>query len=198
MSAPPEVPVQAQGPALSYPGVGSPLGYQPYPVIGPAYPLPAAPTDQDLMQKQLPPLSGSYYTGELLAPQVPLTERQQTERDLAELEASYSGWIGGTGSARYRSGTVGYDRLTDVETSFEASYVAGNAVRFSIVPKAVFLNSGQLNVGNYTGVTGSPVFGTYNTAVAGQQPHRAVCEWCGRRTSGHREELRCGDRIHAV
>ena len=27
---------------MSYPGVGgSPLGYQPYPEIGPAYPLPA-------------------------------------------------------------------------------------------------------------------------------------------------------------
>jgi len=178
-SAPPEVPVQAQGPALSYPGVGSPLGYQPYPVIGPAYPLPAAPTDQDLIQKQLPPLRGSYYTGEVLAPQVPLTERQQTERDLAALEASYSGWIGGTGSARYRSGTVGYDRLTDVETSFEASYVAGNAVRFSVVPKAVFLNSGQLNVGNYTGVTGSPVIGTFNTAIAINNPNEQFANGVG-------------------
>jgi tetratricopeptide (TPR) repeat protein len=162
--------VAPQGPALSYPGVGSPRGYQPYPVIGPAYPLPAAPTDQDLIEKQLPPLRGPYYTGEVLAPQVPLTERQQTERDLAELEASYSGWVGGTGSARYRSGTVGYDRLTDLETTFEASYVAGNAVRFSIVPKAVFLNSGQLSVANYTGVTGSPVIGTFNTAVAANNP----------------------------
>jgi hypothetical protein len=168
-----------QGPALSYPGVGSPLGYQPYPVIGPAYPLPAAPSDQDLIQKELPPLRGPYYTGEVLAPQVPLTERQQTERDLAELEASYSGWVGGTGSVRYRSGTPGYDRLTDLETTFEASYVAGNAVRFSIVPKAVFLNSGQFNVGNYTGVTGSPVIGTFNTAIAVNNPNEQFANGIG-------------------
>ena len=177
-SAPGPVPANTpQEPAMSYPGVGSPLGYQPYPVIGPAYPLPPAPSDQDLIDRQLPPLRGSYYTGEM--PQVPLTERQQTERDLAQLEASYSGWIGGTASARYRSGVIGYDRLTDLETSFEASYVAGNAVRFSVIPKAVFLNSGQLNVGNYTGVTGSPVIGTFNTAVAVNNPSEQFANGIG-------------------
>jgi tetratricopeptide (TPR) repeat protein len=177
--APAPVQVETRGPALSYPGVGSALGYQPYPVIGPAYPLPSAPTDQDLMQKQLPPLRGAYYTGEMPGPQVPLTERQQAERDLAELEASYSGWIGGTGSARYRSGTVGYDRLTDVETTFEASSVAGNSVRFSVVPKAVFLNSGQFDVGNYTGVTGSPVIGTFNSGVAVNNPSEQFANGVG-------------------
>lgn len=183
-SAPARIPASApaaafEEPAMSYPGVGSQLGYQPYPVIGPAYPLPPAPSDEDLMQQQLPPLRGPYYTGALRAPQVPLTERQQAERDLAQLEASYSGWIGGTASARYRSGTVGYDRLTDLETSFEASYVAGNAVRFSVVPKAVFLNSGQLSVGNYTGVTGSPVIGTFNTAVAVNNPNQQFANGIG-------------------
>ena len=162
-------PPAERAPTLSYPGVGSPLGYQPYPVVGPAYPLGSAPTDYDLVQKDLPPLRGNYYTGEL-APQVPLTERQRTERDLESLEASYSGWVGGTGSARYRSGTVGYDRLTDLETTFEASFTASNNVRFSIVPKAVFLNSGQLSVTNYTGVTGSPVLGSLNTATATYSP----------------------------
>ena len=160
----------APSPVLSYPGVGSTLGYQPYPVIGPAYPLPAAPSDYDLVQKQVPPLRGAYYTGPVLAPQVPLTERQQAERDLAILEASYSGWVGGTGSARYRSGVIGYDRLTDLETSFEASYVAGNNVRFSVIPKAVFLNSGQLSTTNYSQIAGSPVLGTLNTATAVNNP----------------------------
>jgi tetratricopeptide (TPR) repeat protein len=163
-AAPAPARTQSAGPALSYPGVASPLGYQPYPTIGPAHPLPAAPTDLDLMQKQLPPLRGPYYTGEMPATQLPLTERQQAEHDLAELEGSYSGWLGGTGGVRYRSGTPGYDRMTDLEATFEASYVAGNSVRFSIVPKAVFLNSGQLNIANYTNVTGSPVLGTLNTA----------------------------------
>jgi tetratricopeptide (TPR) repeat protein len=169
-AAEPSAPAPVAGPALSYPGVGSPLGYQPYPVIGPAYPLPAAPTDQDLIDKSVPPLRGNYYTGEVLPSNIPLTERQQTERDLQALEASYSGWVGGTGSARYRSGTVGYDRLTDLETSFEASYTANNNVRFTIVPKAVFLNSGQLDLGNFSGVTGSPVLGSLNTATAAFAP----------------------------
>jgi tetratricopeptide (TPR) repeat protein len=165
------VPASVQSyPALSYPGVGSTLGYQPYPVIGPAYPLPAAPTDQDLIQKQVPPLRGQYYTGQVATPNVPLTERQQAERDLAALEASYSGWVGGTGGVRYRSGTPGYDRMTDLEATFEASAVVGNSIRFSVVPKAVFLNSGQLNVANFTGVTGSPIIGTYNTATAANNP----------------------------
>lgn len=177
--APAPIQATAPGPAMSYPGVGSPLGYQPYPTIGAAYPLPPAPTDQDLIDRQLPPLRGPYYTGEILAPQVPLTERQQTERDLEALEASYSGWVGGTASARYRSGTPGYDRLTDLETTAEASYVVGNAVRFTIVPQAVFLNSGQLNVANYTGVTGSPVIGTFNTANAINNPSEQFASGIG-------------------
>ena len=163
-------PAPASAPSLSYPGVGSPLGYQPYPTIGAAFPLPAAPTDQDLIDRHLPPLRGNYYTGETLPSTMPLSERQQTERDLAALEASYSGWIGGTGSARYRSGVIGYDRLTDLETNVEASYVAGNNIRFTVVPKAVFLNSGTLNVANYTGITGSPVLGTLNSATSTVSP----------------------------
>jgi tetratricopeptide (TPR) repeat protein len=154
----PPPPVQS---GLSYPGVGTPLTYQPYPTIGPAYPLGPAPTDQDLMAQHLPPLRGNYYTGAILAPQVPLTPRQITERDVAQLEASYSGWIGGTASARYRSGTAGLDSLTDLESTVEASATIGNSVRLSIIPRAVFLNNGTLNVGNYAGLTsGVPVLGT--------------------------------------
>jgi hypothetical protein len=74
----------------------------------------------------------------------PLTEREQAELDLATLEASYSGWVGGTASVRFRTGTAGVNRLFDYEAPFEASIVAAKAVRFSVIPKAVFLNSGQL------------------------------------------------------
>ena len=178
-AAPAPAPPVDRAPTLSYPGVGSPLGYQPYPVVGPAYPLPAAPTDQDLVDKQLPPLRGNYYTGQMLSSNVPLTERQQAERDLASLEASYSGWAGGTSSARYRSGTVGYDRMTDLEVTAEASFVAANKVRFSIIPKAVFLNSGTLNLGNFTGVAGSPVLGTLNTATAVATPSQQFANGVG-------------------
>jgi hypothetical protein len=149
---------------MSYPGVGQTLGYQPYPSVGAAFPLGPAPTDEDLRALHLPPLRGPYYTGQpLLLPAPPLTERQQTERDLATLEASYSGWIGGTAAARYRSGTAGLDRLTDLEGSVEASATISNNVRLTIVPKAVFLNSGTLDTTQYQGLTGGgvPVIGTF-------------------------------------
>jgi hypothetical protein len=153
---------------LSYPGVGTPLGAQPYPSVGEPYPLGPAPTDYDLQQRNLPPLRGNYYTGELLAPQVPLTERQRAERDLAVLEASYSGWLGGTASARYRSGIAGLNRLTDLTSTIEASATIGNGVRLTVVPKAVFLNSGTLDTSQYTGLVGGsvPVLGTLNASAA--------------------------------
>jgi len=157
--APAPQPVQ---PGLSYPGVGQGLSYQPYPNAGPAYPLGAAPTDQDLMAQHLPPLRGGYGNNDVL-PQVALTPRQQTERDLEVLEASYSGWIGGTASARYRSGTPGIDRLTDLESNVEASVTLANSVRLTVVPKFVFLNSGTLDTANYQGLAGGsvPVLGTF-------------------------------------
>ena len=168
-SAAAAAPAPAAAPAyqgLSYPGVGQALTYQPYPLIGPAYPLGEAPTDADLIDQRLPPLRGPYYTGNLRAPEPPLTERQQAERDLAQLEGAYSGWVGGTGSARYRSGTVGLDRLTDLEASFEASVTLGNALRLSVIPTAVFLNSGQLNTA--TSLNPNPLLGTLvgNAAVS--------------------------------
>ena len=163
-------------PGLSYPGIGAGLGYQPYPLIGPAYPLSAAPTDSDLMAQHLPPLRGpSLLGGELLQPPPVLTPRQQTERDLQTLEASYSGWAGGTASARYRSGTAGLDSLTDLEATVEASATVGNNVRFTIVPRTVFLNSGTLNIANYAGVTsGVPVLGTLPANTTNQPSQQSV------------------------
>ena len=158
------VPAPAPAPAsgLTYPEVGQPLTYQPYPQTGPAYPLGPAPTDADLVAQHVPALRGNNYTGTLLAPQVALTQRQQAERDLESLELSYSGWLGGTASARYRSGTVGLDRLTDLETTVEASVTLANRLRLSVVPRAVFLNSGVLNVGAYAGATTNvPVLGSF-------------------------------------
>ncbi len=161
-----KAPAQPAEQGLSYPGVGQALTYQPYPQIGPAYPLGDAPSDADLMDQRLPPLRGPYYTGNVRAPEPPLTERQQAERDLAQLEGAYSGWLGGTGSARYRSGTVGVDRLTDLEATFEASATIGNHVRLTVVPRAVFLNSGQLNTA--TSLNPNPLLGTLvgNAAVS--------------------------------
>ena len=108
-------------------------------------------------------------------PNIPLTERQQTERDLAMLDASYSGWLGGTGSARYRSGTPGIDRLTDLEAVVEASATLGNSVRVTIVPRTVFLNNGTLNVGDFAGLTTNvPVIGTFQANAANAPAQQSV------------------------
>ena len=150
----------ADQPGMLYPGVAQPLQYQPYPTIGSAVPLGAAPTDAELVARMLPPLRGGYDpTGRASAP--PLNPREQTELDLATLESSYSAWIGGTGYARYRSGTVGFDRLTDLEASFEASVVAAKNVRFSVVAKPVFLSNGLVDSATLQASTGIiPVLGT--------------------------------------
>ncbi|MHB8888343.1 MAG: cellulose synthase subunit BcsC-related outer membrane protein [Acidobacteriaceae bacterium] len=118
-------------------------GYQSYPPAPTAqsYPLGTAPSDSDLMQRNLPPLRGPYNPN-AAREAVQLSPRAQTEHDLATLEASYSGWLGGTGIARYRSGTPGFDRLIDLEAPFEASVVLGKAARLTVIPRAVFLNSG--------------------------------------------------------
>ena len=144
---------------LIYPSVPQPLGYQPYPPAAAPFELPTAPTDADLVAKQVPPLRNNYSVLAPTEPGLPLSERAQTERDLAALEAAYSGWIGGTGIGRYRSGRSGLDRLTDLEASFEASGVIGHSVRATIVPTAVFLSNGTANMADYTG-SGS-VLGTY-------------------------------------
>ena len=157
---------------MIYPGVAQPLTYQPYPVVGPAAAQGVPPTDAELVARLVPPLGGGY---DPLAKPVgpPLTAREQTELDLATLEASYSAWVGGTGYARYRSGTVGFDRLTDFEASFEASVVAAKKARFTVVAKPVFLSNGTVDTATLSASTGIiPVLGTLPgnaTATPAQQ-----------------------------
>ena len=189
---PAPAPTQPAFTGLSYPGVGQPLTYQPYPFIGPAYPLGAPPTDADLMARRLPPLRGGYNTTEL-PPAIVLTPRQQAERDLATLESSYSGWLGGTVSARYRSGTVGLDRLTDLEATFEASQTLSNNIRLTIVPRAVFLNSGTIDLTQYTGLT------TNQVPVLGTLPLNTVNQPAQQNTSGVGGEFQiAGNRFAAA
>ncbi len=145
---------------LSYPSVAQPLGSQSYPVIGPPAPVGTPPTDAELAAKNVPPLRGSYDPSGGTVPTGNNSQREQNERDLASLEASYSGWIGGTGSARYRSGTVGFDRLVDIEAPIEASAVLGKSLRVTVVPRPVFLNSGAIDPTSFTGATTVPVLGS--------------------------------------
>ena len=157
---------------MTYPGVAQPLSYQPYPVIGAPVAQGVPPTDAELVARLVPPLRGGYDPGGK-GVQPPLTAREQTELELATLESSYSAWIGGTGFARYRSGTVGFDRLTDLEASFEASVVAAKSARFTVVAKPVFLSNGVIDTATLSASTGIiPVLGTLPgnaTATPAQQ-----------------------------
>lgn len=157
---PPPVNAGSTLPALNYPGVGQPLDSQPYPALGPAVPGGTPPTDAELAAKNVPPLRGSY-DSRAIVPGQQLSQRAQTEIELATMEASYSGWIGGTGIARYRSGTSGFDRLVDIEAPFEASAVLGKTLRVTVVPRPVFLNSGSVDNTLYQNpTTAVPVLGT--------------------------------------
>ncbi len=149
---------QPQAPPLNYPPAPYQLSPQPYPQVGQPYPLGTPPSDPELMQHNIPPLRGSYNPNLDYQNSQQLSERDQAELDLATLEASYSGWLGGTGIGRYRSGTPGLDRMTDFEVPFEFSFVLSKTVRFSIIPRVVFLNAGNPASANYSG---SPEYNNY-------------------------------------
>jgi tetratricopeptide (TPR) repeat protein len=159
-------------PAPSYPNVAPPLSSPESPILPASAPQGVPPTDADLVAKSVPPLRGSYDPNAPASAGPPLSQRQQTELELSALEGSYSGWIGGTGIARYRSGIQGFDRLTDLEAPFEASATLGKAVRATVVAVPVFLNSGTVDPTIFQGYTGViPVLGTLpgNAAVAPPQ-----------------------------
>jgi tetratricopeptide (TPR) repeat protein len=169
-AAAPAPPKPTSAPPISYPNVRQPLGDSGYPTL---VPLPGGnpPTDADLMAKSLPPLRGSYDPA--IVPRGPESQREKTELELAAIEASYSGWVGGTGYGRYRSGSPGFDRLTDLEAPFEASAVLGKSVRLTVVPRAVFLNSGSVDTARYQNQSSGviPILGTLpgNALVTPQQ-----------------------------
>ncbi len=140
-------------PPVFYPGVPTALNAEPYPDLPPYNSNGQPPTDGELVARNVPPLRGSYALADPnlgAAGGPPLTERQQTELDLAQLDASSSGWVGGSGFVRTRSGEPGIDRLYAFEIPVEATFVTGTTARFSVVPRAVFLNSGTINPARYT------------------------------------------------
>jgi hypothetical protein len=142
---------------MTYPNVAQPLQGGAYPPLGPDASVGVPPSDADLAAKNVPPLRGNY----AVVPGPPLSQRAQTELELAALEGSYSGWVGGTGYGRFRSGTAGFDRLSDIEAPFEASAVMGKSVRLTVVPRPVFLSSGTINTTFFQNSTGTiPILGT--------------------------------------
>lgn len=102
---------------------------------------PPSVSDEDLAQRNLPPLRGPWVRVQRQPRQ--LSPREEMELALRSLESSYSPWIGGTGIGNFRSGNLGYDRLSALEAPFEASVPWGYNARLTVVAKPVFLNSGQ-------------------------------------------------------
>ena len=117
------------------------------PVEVPAEPEPATTgaglTDQELMQRNLPPLRGPWIRIQREAQ--PLSPREEAEMQLRSIESGYSGWLGAAGIVNYRAGTPGYDQLANLEAPFEASAPLGYNARVALVVKPVFLDSGQAN-----------------------------------------------------
>ncbi len=98
-------------------------------------------SDQELEQRNLPPLRGPWVRMKRDAN--PVNPRDEAEMQLRSIESSYSGWIAGTGLINYRTGNLGYDHLAALESPFEASMPLGYNARLSIIAKPVFLDSGQ-------------------------------------------------------
>ncbi|HEV2618473.1 MAG TPA: cellulose synthase subunit BcsC-related outer membrane protein, partial [Acidobacteriaceae bacterium] len=135
-----------------------------------ASPQPAAhsvPANAEVRANPVPPPEGMYSSQ---APMPPI-QRQQAEDELAALEGSYSGWLGGTGIARYRNGTAGLDRLYDLESPAEASLVVSRKVRITAIAEPVFLNSGTLNPADFSGVN-VPYLGTLALDAANLPPRQ--------------------------
>ncbi len=104
-------------------------------------------TDQELEQRNLPPLRGPWVRVQRGAN--PLSPRDEAELQLRAIESGYSGWLGGSSLLNYRSGDPGFGQLAAIEAPFEASAPLGYHARLVVVARPVFLDSGQAT-GNAT------------------------------------------------
>ena len=115
-------------------------------------------TDQELQERNLPPLRGPWVRTQRQAE--PMSPRDEAEMQLRGIEASYSPWFGGNGLINYRTGALGYDHLAALEAPFEMSMPMGYNGRFTIIAKPVFLDSGQADGTSVITVQESPSTGT--------------------------------------
>ncbi|HVU46671.1 MAG TPA: cellulose synthase subunit BcsC-related outer membrane protein [Terracidiphilus sp.] len=147
--APAAAPAQTLGnmPALNTQPMSTPAATAPAPppVETQAQTAPASNgrglSDEQLEQQNLPPLRGPWVRVQRQS--APPNPREQVEMQLRAIESGYSGWMGGTGYLNYRSGALGYDHLSALESPFEASAPLGAQARITVVAKPVFLDSGQ-------------------------------------------------------
>ena len=123
----------------------------------------AGATDQELEQRNLPPLRGPWVRTQRQPN--PLSPRDLAEQQLHAIESSYSGWLGGTALLNYRSGAPGFNQLAAIEAPFEVSAPMGFHARIAAVAKPVFLDSGQADGNATISVLTSTVSGTVLTAI---------------------------------
>jgi len=115
-------------------------------------------TDQELQERNLPPLRGPWVRTQRQAE--PMSPRDEAEMQLRGIEASYSPYFGGNGLINYRTGALGYDHLAALEAPFEVSMPMGYDARLTIIAKPVFLDSGQADGTSVITVQESPSTGT--------------------------------------
>jgi tetratricopeptide (TPR) repeat protein len=120
-------------------------------------------TDQELEERNLPPLRGPWVRTQRQAPA--LSPRDQAEMQLQAIESSYSGWLGGSTVLNHRSGNPGFDQLNDVESPFEASAPIGYHGRITLIAKPVFLDSGQADGNAISSVQESTISGSSLTTI---------------------------------
>ena len=99
-------------------------------------------SDQELQERNLPPLRGPWLRNAKREPAV-LNPRDEAEMQLRTIEGGYSAWLGGTGVIAHRTGQAGYDSLNTLDSSFEASVPLGTKARLTFIARPVFLDSGQ-------------------------------------------------------
>jgi len=141
------------------------------PVEVPAEPEPATGaglTDQELMQRNLPPLRGPWIR--IQRDTQPLSPREEAEMQLRSIESGFSGWLGAAGIVNYRVGNPGYDQLANLEAPFEASAPLGYNARVALIVKPVFLDSGQANGNAVLTVQGSGTPGVPLTLITIPEP----------------------------
>ena len=101
-------------------------------------------TDQELQERNLPPLRGRWSRLTHKEPDQ-VNPREEAELQLRTIEGGYSAWLGGTGNIAHRTGDPGYSSLSSLSADFEASVPLGTAARLTFIARPVFLDSGQAN-----------------------------------------------------
>ena len=125
-------------------------------------------SDEELQQRDLPPLRGPWVR--IQRQPNPTSPREEAEMQLRSIESGYSPWLGGAGVLNYRSGSLGYDHLAALEAPFEASMPLGYNTRVTIVARPVLLDSGQADGSSTISALGASSAGAPLALIAIPQP----------------------------